>query len=107
MSENVETVTEVAESETNGASKDKTKAKVTYEARLGREEAVQYFSAILDGLKQGTLTFKQGDRSLTVRPADHLDLEVKASRKGRESKVSFEIAWREQDEIDLEITAEQ
>jgi amphi-Trp domain-containing protein len=104
MSEIAETVSEPED--TNGASKDKSRVKVSFESSLSREEAVQYFSAILDGLKQGTLTFKQGDRSLTVEPPERLDLEVKAARKGREAKVSFEISWKDLEPADLEISSD-
>jgi amphi-Trp domain-containing protein len=83
---------------------EKSKVKVSFESTLGREEAIKYFSAILDGLKERTLTFKQGDRSLTLTPAERLRLGVKAARRGREGKISFEIAWRDEDPSDLEIT---
>lgn len=103
MSEYVEQV--MGQPEGSGDEKGKAKVKVAFESTLDREEVVQYFASILDGLRQGTLTFKQGDKSLTVEPADRLNLEVKASRKGREAKVSFEVSWKDREAVDLEISS--
>lgn len=101
MSEEV-TQLEHQEETTNG---DATKGKVKFSSSMQREEAVSYFEAIVAGLKQGTLHFKQGDSSLTVTPAPYIEVEVKAAKKGREEKVSFEISWRHQEPTDLEISS--
>lgn len=86
---------------TNGDSKGKFK----FESTMRRDEAVAYFEAIVAGLKQGTIHFKQGERSLTVSPAPHLEVSVRASKKGKEQSVSFDIAWRPEHEAELEITS--
>ena len=81
------------------------KGKVKFESAMQREEAIAYFEAILSGLKQGTVHFRQGDRTVVLKPAAHMEVEVKASRKAKEEKISFEISWRVQEPADLEITA--
>jgi amphi-Trp domain-containing protein len=86
---------------TNGESKGKFK----FDSTMRRDEAVAYFEAIVAGLKQGTIQFKQGERSLTVHPAPHLEVSVRASKKGKQQSVSFEITWRPEHEADLEITS--
>lgn len=83
----------------NGESRGKFK----FDSTMRRDEAVAYFEAIIAGLRQGTLHFKHGDRELTVHPAPHLEVSVKASRKGKEQTVSFDIAWRPEHEAELEI----
>lgn len=97
-----EVIQNESEDETNGQS---SKGKVKFENAMPREEAVSYFQAILDGLKQGKLHFKQGDKTLAVTPADHLTIEVKASRKGLREKVSFELSWEHSEAQALEITS--
>lgn len=86
---------------TNGESKGKFK----FESTMRRDEAVAYFEAIVAGLKQGTIHFEHGERSLTVHPAPHLEVSVRASKKGKEQTVSFDIAWRPEHEAELKITS--
>jgi amphi-Trp domain-containing protein len=82
-----------------------TKGKVKFDSAMPREEAVAYFDAIVSGLKQGKLHFKQGDKTVVVTPADHLAVEVKASRKGLREKVSFELSWEHSEAESLEISS--
>lgn len=81
------------------------KSKFKFDSTMRRDEAVAYFEAIVAGLRQGTIHFKQGERSLTVHPAPHLEVSVRASKKGKEQTVSFEIAWRPEHETELEISS--
>jgi amphi-Trp domain-containing protein len=80
---------EIAGASENGDGKGKFK----FESTMRREEAVAYFEAIISGLKQGILHFKQADRALTVNPGSVVDVAVKASKKGRESRIVFEMSW--------------
>lgn len=82
---------ETAESQEKSKSKEKVKLK--FENTLPREEAVAYFQAIVDSLKSGALSFTQGMESVELSPADTVEIEVKASRKGTSEKVSFELEW--------------
>ena len=92
---------EIADRSDNGDGKGKFK----FESTMRREEAVAYFEAIVSGLKQGILHFKQEGRALTVNPASVVDVEVKASRKGKEARIVFEMAWGPRHETDLEISS--
>jgi amphi-Trp domain-containing protein len=82
-------------------SKDKKKSKssgvasaeIDYESRMNREEAVAYFEALVAGLKQGSVRFKQGEETVVIRPSDLVDVEIKARSSGRKEKVRFEISW--------------
>ncbi len=71
------------------------KTKVSFDAHMGREEAVSYFEAIVAGLKSGTIQFRQGEESLTLDVGDQVAVAVKAQRKGEKGKVTFELSWRE------------
>jgi len=88
-----------------GAESSDGRGKFKFESTMRREEAVTYFKAIVSGLEQGILHFKQADRSLTVNPASVVDVQVKASKKGKESRIVFEIAWEPELESALEITS--
>jgi len=71
------------------------KTKVSFDATMGREEAVSYFEAIVAGLRSGTIQFRQGEESLTLDVGDQVAVAVKAQRKGEKGKVTFELSWRE------------
>ena len=103
MSEN--SATEASDGQDVGAkAKEKEKEKVKFESTMQRAEAVAYFQAIVEGLKQGSIQIKQGDKSLALTPPASLGLAVKASRKGDSQKISFELEWT-QTTSDLEITS--
>jgi len=77
--------------------------KIAFENDMTREEAVSYLDAVVKGLATGTVTFRQGDECLELQPAANVAVEVKASRKGRKEKVSFELTWRRPAENELVI----
>jgi amphi-Trp domain-containing protein len=70
------------------------KGKIEFESVMQRSEAAIYFSALVDGLRQGQLQFRQGEESLSLAPAQQVVVEVKASRKGDKERVAFELEWR-------------
>ena len=80
-------------------------SRVKFESTLTRLEAVAYFEAIVSGLKKGALKFKHGEDAISLAPAEHVDVEVKAQRKKGKEHVSFEIAWHTADEADLTISS--
>jgi len=83
------------------------KVKTRFEGLLSRDEAVAYFESIVQGLKKGTIQFKQGDDTLVLTPSSHVGVSIKASRKGEKQKVSFKLNWRSAPESDLAITHEE
>jgi len=95
----------MSETEIVEPSNGESKGKFKFDSTMRREEAVAYFEAIISGLKQGTIHFERGDRSLTVHPAPHLEVSVRASKKGKEQTVSFDITWRPEHESELKITS--
>ena len=70
------------------------KNKVKFAAQMQRAEAVAYFRALVDGLANGRLEFKQGEETLELAPSDLVSIEVKAAAKGEKQKVSFELEWK-------------
>ena len=63
---------------------------------MSREEAIAYFSSIVDGLRAGTVAFLRGEDELRFASLpEQLTVEVTASRKGDKSKIGFELSWRE------------
>ena len=78
------------------------KVSIGYEAAMPRTEAVSYFESLIGGFRSGRLEFKQDGESLVLSPPDHLEIEVKAQRKGDKAKIVFEIVWSD-DSRPLEI----
>ena len=87
-------------------SSGKVNAEIDYESRMNREEAVAYFDALVAGLKQGSVRFKQGDETVVIRPAELVDVEIKARSSGRKEKVRFEISWLSEYSGKMSITSD-
>lgn len=77
--------------------------KISFDSLMTRDEAVTYFDAIVKGLKSGAIHFRRNDQELTLEAGSHVDVEVKASRKGKKQKVEIELSWRTEKPADLEI----
>src|SRR5690349_616160 len=73
--------------------KRKVKGKIKFESVMQRSEAVAYFSALVEGLRHGQLQFRHGEEHLSLKPAEQVHVEVKASMKGDVQKVAFELEW--------------
>ncbi len=86
---------DVADSEAQpGVPKREGKGKIKFESVMQRSEAAIYFSALVEGLREGQLQFRYGEENLSLSPAQQVVVEVKASRKGDKEKVAFELEWR-------------
>ncbi len=79
--------------------------KLRFESPVGRDEVAAYFEAIVDGLRKGSLQFRQGEQSLILSPPDRVEIGVKVERKGGREKLRFEIDWRTDEPEDLSILA--
>lgn len=79
--------------------------KLRFESPVGRDEVAAYFEAIVEGLRKGSLQFRQGEQSLILSPPDRVEIGVKVERKGGREKLRFEIDWRTDEPEDLSILA--
>ena len=79
--------------------------KLRFESPVGRDEVAAYFEAIVEGLRKGSLQFRQGEDALILSPPDRVEIEVKVERKSGREKLSFEIEWRTDEPEDLSILA--
>lgn len=75
--------------------------KLSFDSYMTREEAVAYFEAIVKGLKAGEIHFRRNEQELTLAAGTHVDVEVKASRKGKKQKVEIGLSWRTEKPADL------
>ena len=80
------------------------RGKISFQGNMTREEATAYFEAIAAGLRRGSLLFRRGSDQLALSPAAHVEVQVKASGKDHEAKVSFELSWSTRGPSDLEIS---
>jgi amphi-Trp domain-containing protein len=85
---------QLASFETEDKSEKSERSEVEFEDTLPLKEAVAYVEAIVTGLKQGSINMNCGDRNLTLSPASHVDVEVKAVRKRKREGISLELSWR-------------
>ena len=81
--------------------KKRAKKKIEFENVLSRAETIAYVEAILDGLKKGTLRFKQGDTELALSVPNAMEVEVEAQRDGAREKIEFELSWRVEDFVKI------
>ena len=70
------------------------KSEVKFENNLPLAEAVSYFEAVVAGLRQGSINVRHGDKDVTLKPTQTVDIEVKAVRKKKKEGITFEIFWR-------------
>jgi len=82
------------------------KEKITFETFMTRREAHAYFSAIVEGLESGTLQFRQEDGEISLDLPEHVEVKIKAKRKGTKNKVSFRIAWDDAEQSTLHIASD-
>jgi amphi-Trp domain-containing protein len=81
------------------------RSSLQFRSFIPRDEVVAYFEAIVTGLKNGQVHFKQGESSLLLEPPGHIDMHVKASRNGPKHKILFEIIWRDESNDALTISS--
>jgi len=84
---------------------DKNTSKIVYESRMQRLEAVNYFDALISGLKKGSVQFKQGDETVVVTPSELDAVEIVAKTKGRKERVTFELSWISEKASDISISS--
>ena len=69
------------------------KQKIEVKRFVSYEEAVGYLEDLVKCFKERKIIVQQGDQSLTLLPAESVELEVEAKQKKDKSKVSLEISW--------------
>ncbi|MFV9616066.1 MAG: amphi-Trp domain-containing protein [Gammaproteobacteria bacterium] len=85
--------------------RDKQETKIKYDRRMKREEAVTYFTSLINGLEKGSVQFKQGKDTVVITPSELVDVEIRAETKGKMEKVTFEIRWLTTSAQDLSISS--
>ncbi len=75
------------------------KDKLKIEGMVSLNQAITRIEELLDSLRNGAIHFQFGDESLTLNPPDVLDLELKASKKKKEQKISLELSWECQESV--------
>ena len=70
------------------------KNKVSIETRLELAEVVEHLENILEGLKRGELTVRDGRETLQVRPGWRVDLELSLGKKKNKEKLTLKLSWQ-------------
>jgi amphi-Trp domain-containing protein len=76
-----------------------TKNRVEAKGTVEFDRAIGYLEDILKGMKNGRIVVHQGDRSVTFRHVDALEMEIKAKEKDGKQKFSMEMKWREHSHV--------
>lgn len=58
-------------------------------------EVARYVRAMAACIEQGRMEFANGKGRLLLSPRGLVELDVRAKRKGKRSKVTFRFSWRE------------
>ena len=75
------------------------KDKLAYRQFMSPGEAVVYLEGLIKGLKAGSVLVSQGADSLTLSPAQEIEVEVEARRKKDKERFSLEFSWRVAPEV--------
>lgn len=72
-----------------------TKNKVDAKGTVGLDKAIGYLEDILEGMKNGRIVVRQGDRIVTFQPVNDVEMEIEAKEKDGRQKFSMEMTWSE------------
>lgn len=86
---------EGAMAEKSAKGDDAKRGKLSYDARLSKDEAAAYLEAIASGLRQGRIRMRHESKPLELEPAGPVDMEISAARKGARQRFAFVISWHE------------
>ena len=103
MKEAIKIVETPIEEEDAGTVAEKASGKVKFESNMTTDEALNYLVSLIRGIKDGKVTLRQGEETITLEPSKNMDVKVKASVKDAKEKVAFELAWRSDSDEELEI----
>jgi len=73
-----------------GAGKDE----FEYESLQDKESVIKYLDALKDGFVQGKIILGSSDKKIILEPAELLNLEVRARKKGNRIKLSLKCWWK-------------
>ena len=55
----------------------------------------EHINAILEGLENSRLVFKSSKEDIILHPESPLKIKIKAEKKGKECKLTVQLAWKE------------
>ncbi len=64
---------------------------------IGR--VISHLEEIVNGLKEGTICIQQGTDIVSLKPNSNIEIELEASLKSDKEKLSIELSWRQEPEI--------
>lgn len=71
----------------------KEKQQVKFKEIMSQDKVIQYLSDLIDSIKAGTVTVKNSETAMTLKPSAMVELEVKAVIKPNKHKLDLEIEW--------------
>ncbi len=87
------------------------KREIGYKASMSSEQAFDYLTKLLDGLKSGTCYVQNDDQQVSLRPSDQIEFEIEATEKKDKEAITIEMSWSKPHEFgtvpELKISANE
>ena len=62
-----------------------------------RQSIVRYLEAMIDGIRNGHLEFRNDEQEIVLEPSGLLELELRARRSDNKTKLSIKLAWKDRE----------
>lgn len=65
----------------------------THESLQDNESIAAYLKALQDGFATGRIELTEGEATLVMEPAEHLDMTIRANKENGKCQVALTISW--------------
>jgi amphi-Trp domain-containing protein len=66
-----------------------------HESIQDRDTIIKYLTTFAEGFQKGEVEFRAGADEIIIKPEGLIQMEVKAKRTGRKSKMTIKFSWKE------------
>jgi amphi-Trp domain-containing protein len=80
--------------QTNTEENGMKKKQIEVEKLMTREKVADFFRALTEGLRNGSIELRDDEDTLTISPPDIIAVEIGAKQKKDKFKLSMEVSWK-------------
>ncbi len=80
------------------------KSGISVKGSMDFKSVATFLDDLVRSFKDKTVVVQRGDEFVTLKPTDNIDLELEAVMKKGKQKLTLELAWREEAEIQEEVS---
>jgi amphi-Trp domain-containing protein len=66
-----------------------------HESIQDKDTIIRYLNTFGDGFQKGEIEFRAGADEIVIKPEGLIQMEIKAKRTGRKSKMTIKFSWKE------------